>query len=129
MFPQPNRACGLRFREAFGLRCIPPLLVAQAANCAHYTPGREGQSGGIGRTPNASRYSVAALPRNAVWPEVYAGELGKGQRIGIIARLADYKSAIQQIENLRYERRACSDFSDANRAVTRSPNFCGAPLN
>src|SRR5207244_1710522 len=56
----------LRCREAFGVRRIPPLFVAQLARRVHYKLIRNDQSGGIRRTPNASRYSVAAWPRCAV---------------------------------------------------------------
>src|SRR5437773_7493502 len=55
-FASLDQARELRCREAFGVRRIPPLFVAQLGRRMHYELIRNEQSGGIRRTPNASRY-------------------------------------------------------------------------
>src|SRR5439155_25007440 len=49
------------------MRRIPPPFVAQLAKRPHGRLIRNDQSGGIRRTPNASRYSVATWPRCALF--------------------------------------------------------------
>jgi hypothetical protein len=91
----PRRFCGARL-------CEPQHVDSdRCAGLVETLGGRQSCCGSQTRAP-----LVAALPRCAVSQSCTLPAVGKRPHVGPIPRPADCKSAIRQIENLRYKRSA-----------------------
>ena len=92
------RFCGARL-------CEPQHVESdQRAEFFKTLSGRRSSCGSKTRPPSAAAPQSRAVAQSCTWPTV-----GKRQCVGPIARPADCKSAIRQIENLRYETDAYDD--------------------